>query len=250
MNKPERPEIFDKAGGLIKRAADAGGNAVRGARDAGQRAWDKVTEGEDEQAKRRRVLFMLGGGIVAAIVIMSVLSRLGGDGAIEAAPPTAMGVSAITAEMQPLQATISLSGEARPIRDIQVAAPATGVSPFLTRIQTRLFALSCQYLFPLPLLTSAKELARVMGCQNSPRNLLFQVASPAFHALQLSQLVTSVPLDQVVRYTVGTVLPAYGTLTRKPSSALNRFVTWKVRGKMSRAIENSNGWFDVFVFHD
>ena len=127
MNKPERPEIFDKAGGLIKRATDAGGNALRGARNAGQRAWDKVTEGEDEQAKRRRVLFMLSGGIVAAIIIMSVLSRMGGDGAIEAAPPTAMGVSAISAEMQPLQATISLSGEARPIRDIQVSAPATGV---------------------------------------------------------------------------------------------------------------------------
>ncbi len=127
MNKPERPEIFGKAQGLFKRAADAGGNALRGARDAGQRAWDKATEGEDEQAKRRRVLFMLGGGIVAAIIIMSVLSRMGGDGAIEAAPPTAMAVSAITAEMQPLQSTISLNGEARPIRDIQVAAPATGV---------------------------------------------------------------------------------------------------------------------------
>lgn len=127
MNKPERPEIFGKAQGLFKRAADASGNALRGARDAGQRAWDKATEGEDEQAKRRRVLFMLGGGIVAAILVMSVLSRMGGDGAIETAPPTAMAVSAITAEMRPLQATISLSGEARPIRDIRVAAPATGV---------------------------------------------------------------------------------------------------------------------------
>ncbi len=128
MNKPVRPEIFSKAQGLLKRAADAGGNALRGARDAGQRAWDKTTEGEDEQAKRRRVLFMLGGGIVALILIMSVLSRVGGDGAIEAAdPPAGMAVTAITAQMQPLQSTISLNGEARPIRDIQVAAPATGV---------------------------------------------------------------------------------------------------------------------------
>ena len=128
MNKPENPETFDRANGLLKRAADAGGRALRGARDAGQRAWDSATtDSEDTPGKRRRVLFMLGGGIVAAIAIMSVLSRLGGDGAIQAEAPTAMAVSAISVEMQPLQGTVSLNGEARPVRDIQVAAPATGV---------------------------------------------------------------------------------------------------------------------------
>jgi len=120
--------MFGKAEGLIKRAADAGGSALSNARDAGQRAWDKVTEGEDEQARRRRVLFLLGGGIALVIAIMAVLSRLGGDGAIRVAEtPTAMAVSAVTVQAQPLQARISLNGEARPVRDIQVAAPATGV---------------------------------------------------------------------------------------------------------------------------
>mgnify|MGYP002777307044 CR=1 FL=1 len=127
MNKPERPEIFGQAEGLFKRAANAGGNALRSARDAGQRAWDKATEGEDEQAKRRRVLLTLGGGIVAIIAVLSVLSRIGGDNAVRTEAPSALAVSAIVAEMQTLQGSVSLSGEARPVRDIQVAAPATGV---------------------------------------------------------------------------------------------------------------------------
>lgn len=121
MNKPERPE------NLFKRAADAGGRAFRGARDAGQRAWDKATDAPDEKSRRNRVLMLLGGGIVAAIVVMSVLSRLGGDGAARTETPTAQAVSIITTETRTIQPTISLDGEARPVRDIQVSAPATGV---------------------------------------------------------------------------------------------------------------------------
>lgn len=127
MNKPERPEMFAQAEGLFKRAADAGGKAYRSARDAGQRAWDKSTEGLDEEARRRRVLMLLGGAIVAAIIVMSVLSRLGGDAAVRTETPTAMAVSVITASTSSLQPTVSLNGEARPVRDIQVSAPATGV---------------------------------------------------------------------------------------------------------------------------
>lgn len=127
MNKPERPEIFNRAGGLLKRAADAGGQALRNARDASQRVWDKANEGQDEQGKRRRVLFLLGGGIVAAIAVMSVLSRLGGDGAVHTPAPTAQAVSVITTQTRSFSPTVALNGEARPVRDIQVAAPASGV---------------------------------------------------------------------------------------------------------------------------
>ena len=127
MNKPERPEIFDKAGGLFKRAAEGGGRAFKGARDASQNAWNRVTAAETEEGRRRKVLMILGGAIVAAIVIMGVLSRLGGDGAVRTEVSTAQAVSVITVDTQSFSTTIALNGEARPVRDIQVAAPASGV---------------------------------------------------------------------------------------------------------------------------
>lgn len=127
MNKPDKPEIFARAQGLLKRAADAGGSAFRSARDAGQKAWESATDAPDEKARRNKILLMLGGGILAAIVVMAVLSRLGGDGAAHVEVSSAQAVSVINVQQQTFQSAVSLNGEARPIRDIQVAAPATGV---------------------------------------------------------------------------------------------------------------------------
>jgi RND family efflux transporter MFP subunit len=70
---------------------------------------------------------MLGAGIFAAIAVMFVLSRLGGDGAVHTPVATAQAVSVIQTQLRPFEPIISLNGEARPVRDIQVAAPATGV---------------------------------------------------------------------------------------------------------------------------
>jgi HlyD family secretion protein len=127
MNKPDSPEEFTRAEGLFKRAADAGGRALRGAKDASGDAWRKATGDPDDPSHRRRVLMMLGGGILAVIVVMFVLSRLGGDGAVHTPVSTAQAVSVITTQTRSFQPTISLNGEARPVRDIQVTAPATGV---------------------------------------------------------------------------------------------------------------------------
>ncbi|MGE0597523.1 MAG: efflux RND transporter periplasmic adaptor subunit [Hyphomonadaceae bacterium] len=123
MNRPERPQFFTKAEGLFKRVADAGGNALRNARSAGETAF----EGGDDPAKRRKVLLMLGGGIVAVIAILALLSRLGGDGATHTAVDTRQAVSVIQLEARTFQPIVALNGEARPQRDIQVTAPATGV---------------------------------------------------------------------------------------------------------------------------
>lgn len=116
MNKPEQPENFDKPQGFFKRAADAGENA-----------WKRATDSEDEGTRRRKVLTLLGGGIAASIAVLFVLSRLGGDGAINTPVSTAQAVSLIAVESHGITPTISLNGEARPVRDIQVAAPATGL---------------------------------------------------------------------------------------------------------------------------
>lgn len=127
MNKPEPQEPFDKAEGFFKRTAEGGGAAFRKARDAGQNAWNRVTAAPTEEGRRRRVLMIMGAGILAFIAVLFVLSRMGGDGAVHTEVASAQAVSAITVETQSFNAVISLSGEARPVRDIQVAAPATGV---------------------------------------------------------------------------------------------------------------------------
>lgn len=128
MNKPDRPEIFTRAEGLFKSAADAGGKAFQGAKDASGNAWRRATGDPDDPSHRRKVLMLMGGGILAVIIVMAVLSRLGGEGGAEAQRvSSAQAVSVITTQTRALQPAISLNGEARPVRDIQVAAPATGV---------------------------------------------------------------------------------------------------------------------------
>lgn len=128
MNKPDNPEEFTRADGFFKRAADAGGRAFETAKGAGENAWRKATGEPDDPNHRRRVLMLMGAGILGAIIVMAVLSRLGGEGGAEAQRvSSAQAVSVITTQTRALQPIISLNGEARPVRDIQVSAPATGV---------------------------------------------------------------------------------------------------------------------------
>lgn len=127
MNRPERPELFSRAQGLFKRAADAGGTALRTARDASEQAWSKATEAPSEEGRRRKVLAMLGGGIFAIVAVLFTMSRLGGDDAVHTPVSTAQAVSVIAVQSTSFSPRISLNGEARPVRDIQVAAPASGV---------------------------------------------------------------------------------------------------------------------------
>ena len=116
MNKPVPPEKSNEAKSLFERTAEGGGNA-----------WKRVTNAPTEEGRRRRVLMLLGAGIFAVIAVLFVMSRLGGDGAVHTEVASAQAVSAITVETQSFNPVISLNGEARPVRDIQVAAPATGV---------------------------------------------------------------------------------------------------------------------------
>jgi HlyD family secretion protein len=150
MNKPERPELFTRAQGLFKRVGDAGGRALKsaggasartlrtvgdvggkalkGVGDASNRAWEKATYHPDDDKRRRRKLLVLGGGILAMILAVAVMSRLGDDENLKIdAPSTAQTVSVVTVQTHTFQPVIALNGEARPVEDIQVSAPATGV---------------------------------------------------------------------------------------------------------------------------
>lgn len=122
MNKPDKPEIFTRARGLFKRAADASGNALKSARDAVMHAEDA-----DAKARRRRILIFSSLGLIAAIAVIATISRLGGDPSVGTEVPPGQAVTVITTASSSFQPTIAINGEARPIRDIQVMAPATGV---------------------------------------------------------------------------------------------------------------------------
>ncbi|MEZ5955851.1 MAG: efflux RND transporter periplasmic adaptor subunit [Hyphomonadaceae bacterium] len=125
MNKPE---LFNKAEGLFNRAKDASGTALRTASDAGKRMWERATDSPDEDKRRKKILAMLGLGIAAVIAVLFIVSRLGGDNNIVAAHTSdAQAVSVVPVQLRTFATEVSLSGEARPVRDIQVAAPATGV---------------------------------------------------------------------------------------------------------------------------
>lgn len=128
MNQHEDTRMLARAEGLLKRAKDAGSFALRTARDASERVLKGAGEDETKAARRRRRLLIgIGGGVIAVIAIIAVVSRLGGEGGTETEAPAGQAVTVITTATTSFQPAIALNGEARPIRDIQVAAPATGV---------------------------------------------------------------------------------------------------------------------------
>ncbi|MEQ1489385.1 MAG: efflux RND transporter periplasmic adaptor subunit [Terricaulis sp.] len=126
MNKPDLPQL-ERPEGLIQRAKDASGKAFRTARDAGKRVWDKATDAPDDGKRRTKILWMTGGAIAAVIAVLFFTSRMGGDDNIQAPPASAQAISAIPVAMHTFQTEVSLNGEARPVRDIQVTAQASGV---------------------------------------------------------------------------------------------------------------------------
>ncbi len=127
MNNPDSAEVLDKPEGLLKRAREASGKAFQTARDAGKRAWERATDAPDADKRRKKILTLLGLGIAATIIVLAVLSRLGGDDHIQAPPATAQTVSVVPVEVRTFETEVSLNGEARPVRDVQVTAQASGV---------------------------------------------------------------------------------------------------------------------------
>jgi len=128
MNKPERPELFTRAQNLLKQAADTGKRVFGDARAAGERTWNGAEgEGEDDVKRRRRVVLLTGAFIIAAIIAISILTRLDGGSEDRVEVDTRQAVTAVQIEPRLFTPTIALNGQARPTRDIQVSAPTSGV---------------------------------------------------------------------------------------------------------------------------
>lgn len=110
-----KPEFLNRAQEALKNATVASVNAIKGGDDL------------DAAARRRRILIIGGLGALALIAIISVASRIGGDNNIAVDAETTQAVTVVPITAHTFNPTIALNGEARPQRDIQVAAPATGV---------------------------------------------------------------------------------------------------------------------------
>jgi HlyD family secretion protein len=90
-------------------------------------AKEKEGDGAPPPERSRRIVFLTLGAIVAAAIAIFVITRLG-DGNVESkAPDQRQAVSVIQVAPRSFTPTIALSGEARPVRDIHVVAPTTGV---------------------------------------------------------------------------------------------------------------------------
>ncbi|MGE0046514.1 MAG: efflux RND transporter periplasmic adaptor subunit [Hyphomonadaceae bacterium] len=75
----------------------------------------------------RRLLFIIGGVILAVAVVIYVLTHIGGVEGEDTEVDPRQAVTVIRVQQAAFSPRISLSGEARPVRDIQVYAPASGV---------------------------------------------------------------------------------------------------------------------------
>ncbi len=76
---------------------------------------------------RRRLIALIVTGVAAAAITIYVLTHLGGEDAANAPVDPRQAVTVARAAPQAFTPIISLSGEARPVRDIQVVAPMSGV---------------------------------------------------------------------------------------------------------------------------
>ncbi|WP_395646960.1 efflux RND transporter periplasmic adaptor subunit [Terricaulis sp.] len=110
-----KPEFLNRAQEALKSATTASINAFKGGDDL------------DAAARRRRILIFGGLAALALIAVISVVSRIGGDNNVSVQSNTTQAVSVIPIGAHTFHPTVALNGEARPQRDIQVAAPATGV---------------------------------------------------------------------------------------------------------------------------
>ncbi|MET0181947.1 MAG: efflux RND transporter periplasmic adaptor subunit [Caulobacterales bacterium] len=110
-----KPDIFSSAQSLFKRVNDKFFSD------------DGVTGEELQARKRRRVVILIGGGIAIAALGIFLLTHFGGGDDVGEPVDRTQAVTAVTVEEKPFERRITLQGEARPLRDYQVFAPASGV---------------------------------------------------------------------------------------------------------------------------
>ncbi len=112
-----KPDLFSSAQNLFKRVNQSLFKENPDATDA-----DAASK-----ARQRRIVMLFGGGIVAAGIGVYALSHSGGGEDKAAKVDRTQAVTAVMLEDRTFNPRVALQGEARPRRDFQVYAPASGV---------------------------------------------------------------------------------------------------------------------------
>jgi RND family efflux transporter MFP subunit len=81
----------------------------------------------DDKAQGRRHLMMAAGGFAVVAAVVYAFSHSGGDKIDKAPIDRSQAVTAAVLALQPFERTLTFSGEARPVNDVHVYAPAAGV---------------------------------------------------------------------------------------------------------------------------
>jgi HlyD family secretion protein len=112
-----KPELFIRAQRLFKVAQERSSKAIHDALDA-----------PDAAGKRRKVVLLIGGGVLGLAVIIFIITHfITAPRQVGEPVEQIQSVTAVQVEPHEFNPVIALTGEARPQRDIHVFAPASGV---------------------------------------------------------------------------------------------------------------------------
>jgi HlyD family secretion protein len=111
-----KPELFIGAQNLWRRM----GGVV-------DRAWQRAIASPTDDGRRRKVVMIAGGLFVGLLAGVAIVSHMGGEPVERSEVDTRQAVTVVTVEAHAFRPVIEISGQARPQRDLQVTAPASGV---------------------------------------------------------------------------------------------------------------------------
>jgi HlyD family secretion protein len=111
-----KPELFIGAQNLWRRVGAAG-----------EAAWRRAIAAPTDNARRRKIVMIAGGLFIGLLAGIAVVSHLGGEQEIRTEVDTRQAVTVVVVEPHVFKPVIEISGQARPQRDLQVTAPASGV---------------------------------------------------------------------------------------------------------------------------
>lgn len=116
--KPEKPELFARAQNLWRRVGAAG-----------EAAWQRAIASPTDAGRRRKIVMIAGGLFVGLLAGIAIVSHMGAERPAETAEGDSryQAVTVVTVEAHAFSPVIEISGQARPQRDLQVTAPASGV---------------------------------------------------------------------------------------------------------------------------
>jgi HlyD family secretion protein len=111
-----KPELFIGAQNLWRRVGAVG-----------ERAWQRAIASPTDEGRRRKVVMIAGGLFVGLLAGVAIVSHLGGEPIDSTEVDTRQAVTVVTVEAHTFSPVIEISGQARPQRDLQVTAPASGL---------------------------------------------------------------------------------------------------------------------------